>query len=262
MAPLEDPPGDSSSDEGETESVEEEEANDVIEISSDSESSDSESETETDTVVVQPSVVSSSRRTKQPRVEETSTRMQTKRAKTDDEKKPYSQMLIEEDEIVILQGAIDFKLDKGKSFYQDQNEFYDFVKRSLNIDLSPHQLTEKVRSLNMKYIKGVEPTFLDAHDQKCFELAKVIDGLALELEKSEKIYEEDWFDKSYLVRAIASFGVSEDLVKQRWSMVAMETKKIIEDKWRELQAKEIEFMMLKTNFLCEVTSAMAKTLNP
>ncbi|KFK32421.1 hypothetical protein AALP_AA6G239800 [Arabis alpina] len=74
--------------------------------------------------------------------------------------------------------------------------------------------------------------------------------------------EEDWFDKSFLVQAIACFGVSEDSVKQRWSMVPMEVKKRIEDKWTALQAKEFELVMQKAYILYEVTSALANTSIP
>ncbi|VVA93499.1 unnamed protein product [Arabis nemorensis] len=276
--PSEDPPMASSSDDDEVEteveeeeqkpdsSPEEDKANNVIEISS-----DSGSDSETETVVAQPSAPSGSRRTKRPRLEETSIPMKAKRAKTDGKKtkKPYSQTLIEEDEIVILQGVIDFKLDKGKSFYEDQKGFYDFVKRSLNIDLSLHQLTEKVKSLKMKYMgkwnNGVGSTLPDAHDRKCFALAKVIwglDGMALESKKSEKIHEGDWFDKSFLIEAMASFGVSEDSVKERWSILPMETKKRMEEKWKVLQAKEIELLLQKTYFMYDVIFAMAAISSP
>ncbi|VVA90635.1 unnamed protein product [Arabis nemorensis] len=63
------------------------------------------------------------------------------RAKKDDKKignkSSYQTILIEEDEIVVSQGLIDFKLDKGKSMYEDEMGFYDFVIRSLNNEKSP-----------------------------------------------------------------------------------------------------------------------------
>lgn len=64
----------------------------------------------------------------------------------------------------------------------------------------------------------------------------------------------DWFDNSSLVRMIASLGVDEYYVKQQWSLVSVESKKIVEEKYKLLQAKELEFVLEKTKFLNEVAS--------
>ncbi|EFH62772.1 hypothetical protein ARALYDRAFT_475156, partial [Arabidopsis lyrata subsp. lyrata] len=64
----------------------------------------------------------------------------------------------------------------------------------------------------------------------------------------------DWFDNSSLVRMITGLGVDEFYVKQQWSLVPVETKKIIEEKFKLLQAKELEFVLEKTKFLQELTS--------
>ncbi|XP_013631626.1 PREDICTED: mediator-associated protein 1-like [Brassica oleracea var. oleracea] len=68
----------------------------------------------------------------------------------------------------------------------------------------------------------------------------------------------DWFENSFLVRGIAGFGVDEHYVKQRWSLVPVETKKTVEEKVKMLQAKEIEFVLQKTKILHEVTSMIAE----
>ncbi|CAH8307617.1 unnamed protein product [Eruca vesicaria subsp. sativa] len=68
----------------------------------------------------------------------------------------------------------------------------------------------------------------------------------------------DWFEKSFLVRGIAGFGVDEEYVKQRWRLVPVETKKKVEEKVKMLQAKEIEFVLQKTEILREVTSMIAE----
>ncbi|CAH8386826.1 unnamed protein product [Eruca vesicaria subsp. sativa] len=68
----------------------------------------------------------------------------------------------------------------------------------------------------------------------------------------------DWFENSFLVKAIAGFGVDEHCVKQRWSLVPGEAKKKVEEKLKVLQAKEIEFVLQKTEVLHEVTSMIAE----
>lgn len=68
----------------------------------------------------------------------------------------------------------------------------------------------------------------------------------------------DWFEDSFLVGSIASLGVGERFVKQRWIMVAVETKKKMEEKWKLLQAKEMELVLEKTDFMREVGSLIAE----
>ncbi|KAG2314550.1 hypothetical protein Bca52824_017673 [Brassica carinata] len=68
----------------------------------------------------------------------------------------------------------------------------------------------------------------------------------------------DWFEDSFLVGSIASLGVGERFVKQKWSIVAVETKKRMEEKWKLLQAKEMELVLQKTDFMREVGSVIAE----
>ncbi|CAH2047927.1 unnamed protein product [Thlaspi arvense] len=79
-----------------------------------------------------------------------------------------------------------------------------------------------------------------------------------DVESSVAAKKHDWFESSFLVRAIAGLGVDEYTVKQRWSLVPVETKKKVEEKMKMLQAKEIDFVLEKTQFLHEVTSMIAE----
>ncbi|KAI8020777.1 putative transcription factor [Camellia lanceoleosa] len=61
------------------------------------------------------------------------------------------------------------------------NVFYDFIKKSLHIDVSKTQLFEKVRRLKKKYENnaskskmGEDRIFSKAHEQKTYELSKNI----------------------------------------------------------------------------------------
>ncbi|KFK43271.1 hypothetical protein AALP_AA1G102400 [Arabis alpina] len=184
--------------------------------------------------------------------------------KVGNNKSNYQRTLIEEDEIVILQGLIDFRVDKGKSLYEDEMGFYIFVIRSLNNEVSFYQLTEKVNFLKNKYMKkwknGVKkPSFRKSHDKKCFELAKIIWG------SEDGSFKAHWFEKSFLVHELARSGMSEDSVKERWNLESTETKERIEEKLRVLQAKEIQFeidiLKEKAYILKEVASAMLETVN-
>ncbi|CAN7017269.1 hypothetical protein IGI04_030008 [Brassica rapa subsp. trilocularis] len=76
--------------------------------------------------------------------------------------------------------------------------------------------------------------------------------------KSHGVRADDWFEDSFLVGSIAGLGVSEQFVKQKWSMVTVETKKRMEDKWKLLQAKEMELVLHKTDFMREIGSVIAE----
>ncbi|KAF8113519.1 hypothetical protein N665_0049s0034 [Sinapis alba] len=68
----------------------------------------------------------------------------------------------------------------------------------------------------------------------------------------------DWFEDSFLVGSIASLGVGERFLKQKWSMVAVETKQRMEEKWKLLQAKEMELVLQKTDYMREVGSVISE----
>ncbi|CAH8255762.1 unnamed protein product [Arabidopsis lyrata] len=172
----------------------------------------------------------------------------------------------EDDEIVLLQGMIDFKNDKGKSPYDDMTAFIDTVKNIISFQANQSQFTTKIRRLKDKYLrkrnKGAdEKSFAKAHDLKCFQLSKLIWESTKVKEESLKPNEEkvlDWFVNSSLVGSVASFGVAEHVVKQRWSLVSMKMKKKLEEKFKLLKEKESEYLWLKSRFFHEVNSLIAE----
>ena len=97
----------------------------------------------------------------------------------DDSKKLFQRLWSEDDEIVILKGMIDYTAKKGADPFADMNGFYDFIKKSLQIDFTKNQLSDKLRRLKKKYEnnagkKKFNPT--KPHDEKVFELSKKIWG--------------------------------------------------------------------------------------
>ncbi|CAE6198665.1 unnamed protein product [Arabidopsis arenosa] len=69
----------------------------------------------------------------------------------------------------------------------------------------------------------------------------------------------NWFEKSFLVRVVASLGVDECFVKWKWSKVPVETKKKIEEKIKMVEAKEFELLSQKIDILKEVSSVITET---
>ncbi|KAH0943037.1 hypothetical protein HID58_002674 [Brassica napus] len=287
--PLENPPAASSSDDDDDEAdssagEEEEEVNDSSSEEEEEEDqpnppSSSATDSESDTKKDKSPPPATKSGTKRPS-EGTSKEANSKRAKIgEDSKKPaaFQRLWTEDDEIAVLQGMIDFKKDTGNSPYDDTNAYYDYIKKSISFEL---------RSLKKKYMGKEKPSFTKPHDQKSYRLCKSIwgpEGMVLESngKKTKKVgsvkQQElsfasspngktvddggdmyDWFEKSFLVRGIAGFGVDESYVKQRWRLVPVETKRKVEEKVKMLQAKEIEFVLQKTEILHEVTSLIAE----
>ncbi|AEE81872.1 putative protein [Arabidopsis thaliana] len=216
----------------------------------------------------------------------------TKRVKKDEEsvKKPalFQRLWSDDDEISMLQGMIDYHADTGKSPSADTNAFYEFQKKSISFEVSKSQFSDKVRSLRKKYRAKEgkdEPRFVKAHDKKAFELSKFIwgpKGIALDSnaksngvskksasktkEKLDSVKQDlafvgvsstngdDWFEKSSLARMIAGSGIDEYYVRQKWSSFTLETKKIVEEKFQLMQAKELEAMLDKSVRLTDLTS--------
>ncbi|KFK27265.1 hypothetical protein AALP_AA8G359600 [Arabis alpina] len=106
---------------------------------------------------------------------------------------------------------------------------------------------------------GVEDMQTDSEEESDDASDSESESDSMELEANR---EEDWFEKSYLVGEIAKFGVSEDVVKESWRMCPMETKQSLEEKWKALQAKEMEYMLLKAKLILDVTCLLAKARNP
>lgn len=91
---------------------------------------------------------------------------------------PSNRLWSEQDEIGILQGMIDFKLQKGKDAYADTNAFHEFVKDSISVSVSKKQLTDKIRRLKLKCLANAEIDGIDKvvkpHEGKLLELWKKI----------------------------------------------------------------------------------------
>ncbi|KAF9679077.1 hypothetical protein SADUNF_Sadunf07G0102500 [Salix dunnii] len=89
----------------------------------------------------------------------------------------------DEDEIVMLNGMVEYQIEKGKSPFADNGDFLGFVKESLHVDATNSQFLDKIRRLKKKYFTDVEKNekeideiFSKPHDLECVELAKKIWG--------------------------------------------------------------------------------------
>ncbi|XP_022748819.1 STOREKEEPER protein-like [Durio zibethinus] len=92
-----------------------------------------------------------------------------------------SRLWSEADEVAILEGIIEYKSKKGSDPYADSSGFHDYIKQSIQAEVTKNQLTEKIRRLKKKYKinaekgrNGNDPVLSKPHDHKSFELSKKI----------------------------------------------------------------------------------------
>ncbi|KAI3812188.1 hypothetical protein L1987_16895 [Smallanthus sonchifolius] len=104
----------------------------------------------------------------------------------DDEKKSVIKRVWSvDDELLLLQGFIDYQSKKGCSPLSDMDGFYQFTMSSLPGRASKSQLYEKVRRLKKKFRvnsekvsgNGEDPVFSKPHERKLFELSSKIWGI-------------------------------------------------------------------------------------
>ncbi|KAL4581130.1 hypothetical protein LXL04_017339 [Taraxacum kok-saghyz] len=101
------------------------------------------------------------------------------------EKKPlFQRVWSEEDEIVLIKGMINYVDTKGKDPMTDVNDFHEFVKSSLNVDVNNAQMTAKIRRLKAKFVNNVGKieqhgkvrSLSNPHESKMYELSEALWG--------------------------------------------------------------------------------------
>ncbi|KAG2307308.1 hypothetical protein Bca4012_083676 [Brassica carinata] len=206
-----------------------------------------------------------------------STNLNSKQAKktgSNTKQASFRRLFSEKDEIVLLQGIVDYK---GQNPLEDKRSFYESMKGSFSFDVTLVQFADKIRSLMRKYtrneMRGEEvASVLDPHQQKCFQLSKAIwgaEGIAFEPAKgkSEKSVSkkkrdlvtsrkaknnnvQDGSQRRDMKRSPhvvtesdwdeSSFFLGMDFLKEKWTKVPTETKKETQEKMRKLHAHELE----------------------
>ena len=90
-------------------------------------------------------------------------------------------MWSDDNEIELLKGMLDYRAIHDSDPVTDAAAFYEFVKKSLQMELTKAQLVDKMKMLRKKYRnnarrgkKGKDPTFSKPHEQKTYKLLKKI----------------------------------------------------------------------------------------
>lgn len=103
-------------------------------------------------------------------------------AEVDDKKASYfTRVFTDKDEIVLLEGMIEYKEKEGVDPTMNIGAFHESVEDLLSCSVAKNQIVNKIRGLKKKFMKNVkkgrngeDPVFSKPHDYKSFELSKKI----------------------------------------------------------------------------------------
>lgn len=101
-----------------------------------------------------------------------------------EKKQLFQRLWSEDDEIVLIKGMINYVETKGKDPIADVNDFHEFVKNSLNVDVNNGQMTAKVKRLKAKFKNNVGKieqngkvrSLSNPHEKKMYELSETLWG--------------------------------------------------------------------------------------
>lgn len=97
----------------------------------------------------------------------------------------FQRLWSEENEIELIQGMINYVEVKSKDPIADINDFHEFVKKSLHVDVNTRQVLTKVRRLKKKFENNVAKlennngkvrSLSNPHEKKMYELSKNLWG--------------------------------------------------------------------------------------
>ncbi|PWA74642.1 hypothetical protein CTI12_AA251220 [Artemisia annua] len=155
----------------------------------------------------------------------------------------------DDDEIMLLEGYLEYFSDKGCSPLSDLDDFYKFMMDSLPGNATKSQLYEKIRRLKKKFRVNVEkggPGFAKAHDSKVFDVSKRIWG-------DEGCEDGKRAKPKARVSSSLKFpaGVVE-LVKENLSLIGEGKAKQMDEKWKVLFENETLLRRKRIALLSEV----------
>ncbi|KAL9692005.1 hypothetical protein QQ045_012436 [Rhodiola kirilowii] len=211
----------------------------------------------------------------------------------DPKKELFKRLFSEEDEIVMLNALLDYSAKKCIDPIEDINDFHDFVKKSIHVNVTSAQFADKIRRMKKKYEKnasktkkGVDKTFRKPHEQLCYNLSKKIWGKSAsasggsELKANGKgkrtpkpnmkhdipqvVKEESTlFCLSELAKTkdvVGMKGLRDDILKKGFELLSDETRADLENKWKNMATDELELYNKRLELSCEMVKLTLNAL--
>ncbi|KAL9690226.1 hypothetical protein QQ045_010623 [Rhodiola kirilowii] len=141
-----------------------------------------------------------------------------KKVGEDTKKQLFQTMFSEEDEIEMLKALLDYSAKKCIDPIEDFNDFHDFVKKSIHVDVSSAQLGDKIRRMKKKVRKECKQNKEREEHSEAeydFELAKTKD-------------------------VVGMMGLRDDLLKKGFELLNDEARAALEEKWKKIATAELE----------------------
>ncbi|GMH07062.1 hypothetical protein Nepgr_008902 [Nepenthes gracilis] len=201
-----------------------------------------------------------------------------KKVAEDPKKQLFQRVWSEDDEIAVLKGMIEYTAKKGRDPAADADDFREFIKRSLHVDLDKRQIMNKVRRLKKKYENNVKKNrSLSGHERDAFDLSKTIWGTkrnsnAVVINQDDnnakpginlKASGEDIDVKMavplnfpreiYFGKDIAGMGLDENIVKEGLKLLDSNKRAELDEKWRTLKLAEVELYLKRVDLVREQT---------
>ncbi|KAK9064207.1 hypothetical protein SSX86_015587 [Deinandra increscens subsp. villosa] len=207
-----------------------------------------------------------------------------------EKKQLFQRLWSEENEIELIEGMINYVEEKGKDPLTDVNGFYEFVKRSLHVDVNDRQVLTKARRLKKKFqdnaarveSKGKVRSFSKPHEKKMYDLSKSLWGDDNNGNKSAvmsacsknvkvKVNVTPKTNNSHNKSSVglgngnvanpkmvqAGFGlmglpITDEVIINKGLELVLGPKKVeMEEKWRNLKVLELEHFLKKVEVLKE-----------
>ncbi|KAL6990854.1 hypothetical protein U1Q18_008977 [Sarracenia purpurea var. burkii] len=211
-------------------------------------------------------------------------------------KQSFQRLWSEDDEIAILKGLIEYTVKKATDPVTDMNAFYNFIKKSLRVEVSKTQLYYKIRRLKKKYENNVnkggskgeeDRILLKPHEQKAYELSqKIWAGVANRVRVSNgkdivKVNGKARKNQNQIVKEVPRMEVEstkeasrpvfgrrigksssqEEIMKDGLGLISAPQKLELQEKWKQLRLEEAELYLRRLDLVHEQTKLLLEALN-
>ncbi|KAF4350214.1 hypothetical protein G4B88_013268 [Cannabis sativa] len=190
----------------------------------------------------------------------------------DESKKLFQRLWSEDDEIVILKGISDYAAKKGSiPSAADMHAFQDFIKKSLQIDFTKAQLSDKLRR---KFGGGGEKLVVKAEQPKANgtgtarsskalaspqNLSSPSLGPAEDLLSSPKL---GVMEELLSSPSLGNFGLSEHILSKGLELVPESKRAELDAKWKKIHMAEMELFAKRSQLLADQTTLILEALKP
>ena len=137
----------------------------------------------------------------------------------------------------------------------DASAFYEFVKKSLHVEVTKAQLVDKMKRLRKKYRnnagrgkKGKDPTFSKPHERNTYELSKKIWGCSAADGVSWRCLNGMLsFNKNNVV-------LEESLIKKGLELIGQQKRLELEERWKRVELATLQVYVTQTELVRDQAS--------